>query len=202
MPTSTNLISRRRSIRKFSSRKVPTKILNEILQAAQWAPSAHNAQPWRFIVLTDPASKMGLAEAMSKAWNADLTIDGVATEVRKKMTEASTKRFASAPALIVACLTMQGMRKYFDSSRLKNERDLAVQSIGAAIQNLLLKAYSKNLGTCWFSAPVFCKGTVRSILGIPESIEPQALITLGYPLEKPKAPRRKSLQEIVHWERW
>jgi len=153
-------------------------------------------------VLTNAASKANLAEAMSKAWDADLANAGTAASTRKKMTRASTKRFTSAPVLVIACLTMQDMRKYDDSARKENERDLAVQSLGAAIQNMLLTAHSKGLGACWFSAPVFCKDTVRKALRIPESIEPQALITLGYPLEKPKSPQRKSPQEIIWWDRW
>src|SRR3990170_1911881 len=142
-------IKERRSIRKYSSRPVSIEILREILEAARWAPSAHNAQPWRFIVLTDAASKAVLAEAMAEAWNADLARDGLAVTARATMTEASKKRFANSPALIVACLTMLNMRKYPDASRRKSERELAVQSMGAAIQNLLLAAHSKGLGACW-----------------------------------------------------
>src|SRR3990170_8561369 len=93
-------IKERRSIRKYSSRPVSIEILREILEAARWAPSAHNAQPWRFIVLTDAATKAVLAKAMEEAWNADLAKEGLAATARAAMTETSTKRFTNAPALI------------------------------------------------------------------------------------------------------
>ena len=97
---------------------------------------------------------------------------------------------------------MQDMLEYEDELRRKSERDLAVQSLGAAIQNMLLTAHSKGLGACWYCAPVFSKEMVRKVLRIPEEVEPQALIPLGYPAEKPLMPRRKSLGEIAFWGRW
>ena len=195
-------IKERRSIRKYSSRPVSTEILREVLQAAGWAPSAHNAQPWRFIVLIDTSLKQELSEAMANAWTADMTEDGTPSETRENTSKASVERFTRAPVLIVACLTMEDMIKYADESRQKSERDLAVQSLGAAIQNMLLVAHSKNLGACWFCAPIFCKDTVRKVLKIPEDVEPQALIALGYPAEKPRAPYRKPLENYSYLDCW
>ena len=195
-------IKERRSIRKYSPRPVSTEILSEILEAARWAPSAHNAQPWRFIVLIDTSLKQELSEAMANAWTADMTEDGTPSETRENTSKASVERFTRAPVLIVACLTMKDMIKYADESRQKSERDLAVQSLGAAIQNMLLVAHSKNLGACWFCAPIFCKDTVRKVLKIPEDAEPQALIALGYPSEKPRAPYRKPLENYSYLDCW
>jgi coenzyme F420-0:L-glutamate ligase/coenzyme F420-1:gamma-L-glutamate ligase len=197
-----DLIKKRRSIRKYSPRKVESSILREVLEAARWAPSAHNAQPWRFIVLTDDGLKRELAEIMADAWRADMIKDDASIEVRENMATASVERFTHAPVLIVACLTMKDMIKYADESRQKCEHDLAVQSLGAAIQNMLLAAHSKGLGACWFCAPIFCKDTVRKVLKIPEDVEPQALITLGYAAEKPSAPSRKPLQDYSYLGCW
>jgi coenzyme F420-0:L-glutamate ligase/coenzyme F420-1:gamma-L-glutamate ligase len=197
-----DLIKRRRSIRKFSPRKVKAAIVREVLEAAQWAPSAHNAQPCRFIVLIDDALKRDLAEAMAAAWRADMTKDGLAVEVRENTAQDSVERFARAPVLVVACLTMKGMDKYADELRQRCERDLAVQSLGAAVQNMLLVAHSKGLGACWFSAPSFCKETVRKVLKMPKDVEPQALIALGYPAEKPRAPSRKPLHSYAYRDCW
>ncbi len=195
-------IKERRSIRKYSSRPVSTEILSEILEAAQWAPSAHNAQPWRFIVLIDDSSKRELAEAMAAALVADLRGDGVAAETRASIGKASVDRFTRAPVLVVACLTMNDMVQFGDKRRQEGERGLAVQSLGAAVQNMLLAAHSNGLGACWFCAPAFCKEAVRKALKIPEEVEPQALIALGYPAEKPSAPRRKRLDNYSYLDRW
>jgi coenzyme F420-0:L-glutamate ligase/coenzyme F420-1:gamma-L-glutamate ligase len=198
----TDAIKTRRSIRRYSSRRVSTEVISEILEAARWAPSAHNAQPWRFIVLIDKSLKQDLAEAMANAWMADMIKDGTLMKVREKLRKASVERFTRAPVLVIACLTMKDMIQYADESRQKSERDLAVQSLGAAIQNMLLMAHSKNLGACWFCAPLFCKDAVRKVLKIPEDVEPHALITLGYPAEKPSAPSRKPFQSYSYLDCW
>lgn len=197
-----DLIKRRRSIRKFSPRYIDAAVIREILEAAQWAPSAHNAQPWRFIVLIDDVLKRDLAEAMAAVWVADMTKDGVAVEVRENRAKASVEQFTCAPVLVVACLTMKNMAKCADEAKQRCERDLAVQSLGAAIQNMLLAVHAKGLGACWFSAPIFCKETVRKVLNMPKDVEPQALIALGYPAEKPKAPSRKPLHSYACFDGW
>ena len=89
-----------------------------------------------------------------------------------------------------------------DETRQKVERDLAVQSLGAAMQNLLLAADAKGLGACWFCAPAFCKEAVREALAIPSEVEPHALIALGYPDESPKAPPRKGLANYCFKDKW
>ena len=195
-------IKQRRSIRKYSSTRVPREILNEILEAAQWAPSAHNAQPCRFIILTQTKSKKNLAVAMAKARTKDLIKDNVSLELRQRINEASVQRFTNAPVLVIACITMAEMTKYPDDQRQKNERYLAIQSLGAAIENMLLAAHSKGLGACWFCAPIFCKDAVRRVLRIPEDVEPQALVGMGYPTEKPSAPLRKPFQDIFYFDYW
>jgi F420 biosynthesis protein FbiB-like protein len=158
--------------------------------------------PWRFIVLIDASLKRELSEAMADVWVADMIKDGTPCEARENQRKASVERFTHAPVLIVACLTMKDMIKYANESRQKSERDLAVQSLGAAVQNLLLAAHAKGLGACWFCAPIFCKEKIRKLLKIPDVVEPQALITLGYPAEKPFAPSRKPLESLLYVDCW
>jgi F420 biosynthesis protein FbiB-like protein len=193
-------IRERRSVRKYQARPVPQEAVEEVLVAAGWAPSAHNAQPWRFIVLADASVKRELAEAMAESWAADMAKDGLNIEADKR--KVSVERFATAPVLILACLTMDGMRKLSDLKRQNSERDLAMQSLGAALQNLLLAVYTKGLGACWFSAPGFCKETVRKVLKIPDEIEPEALIAMGYPAEKPPVPPKKLLGDYCFKDQW
>lgn len=197
-----DVIRERRSIRKYLQQPVPHEVLREILKAAQWAPSAHNAQPSRFIVLTDPSVKRSLAVAMAQAWMHDLKKDGVLQTTRTASANASVERFVNVPVLVVACLTMKDMVQFPDEERQRCEHDLAVQSLSAAIQNLLLTAHAKQLGSCWYCAPIFCKSAVRQALKIPDEAEPQAVITLGYPAEKPSSPHRRTLNEIAFLNEW
>jgi F420 biosynthesis protein FbiB-like protein len=195
-----DIIKKRRSIRKHLPQKVPREAVLEVLVAASWAPSAHNSQPWRFIILENPSIKRRLAEAMADIWVADAEKDGA--EVDAKMRQERVDRFVNAPALILACSTMVGLRKFPDQKRQMFERDLAQQSLGAAMQNLLLTVHALGLGACWFCAPGFCKETVRKVLGIPETAEPEAFVIIGYPAETPSVPPKKSLPENCFLDMW
>lgn len=193
-------LTQRRSIRKYTNQPVPYQIVLEVLEAASWAPSAHNSQPWRFIILRDNKLKSRLAEQMAEAWALDLKRDGLSIENEKVVERRD--RFANAPVLILACVTMEGLRKFQDSEKQGFERDLAVQSLGAGLENLLLTAHAAGLGACWFCAPAFCKDTVRKVLKIPDSVEPSALVLMGYPAESPVAPIRKKVKEYCFLDVW
>lgn len=195
-----DMLRERRSVRKYQARPVPEELFRDVLEAAGWAPSAHNAQPWRFIVLVDPQVKRQLAEAMAEAWAADMAKDGVSIEPEN--VKLRVERFAAAPALVLACLSMDGMAMFPDKERQGLERDLAMQSLAAATENLLLAAHSLGLAACWFCAPAFCKETVREALEIPREVEPQALIALGFPAEEQAAPLRKRLGDYCFRDRW
>ncbi len=192
----------RRSVKEYLPKEVSNEVLSRILEASRWAPSAHNAQPWRFIVMQDSALKQKLAKAMASRWHRDMNKNGVPKEQRESLIKASVERFENAPVIIIACLTMENMDKYPDDRRKKIEYVMAVQSVAAAIQNMLLAAYGEGLGSCWFCVPLFCQDVVRKILKIPQHVDPQALITLGYPVNKPTPLPRKPLEEIVHQNHW
>lgn len=200
MPNVIDAIQKRRSIRKYLPHYIPHELVLEVLAAAGWAPSAHNSQPWRFIILSDSVLKRELALAMAEVWTADLAKDNLTVDAEER--KERIEKFANAPVLILACLTMEGLRKFPDQERQGYERDLAMQSLGAGIQNLLLAAYATRLAACWFCAPGFCKDTVRRLLTIPKDIEPQAFVVLGYPAEKPSAPPRKRITEYCFVDFW
>jgi F420 biosynthesis protein FbiB-like protein len=201
MPDLFDVIHERRSVRKYLPKPVPKELIQEVLEAAGWAPSAHNAQHYRFIILENATIKKELAEAMAKVWIADLSKDGQTIETDRLKDRVD--RFAKAPALILACITgIEGLPSYSYERRQRCLHDLAVQSLGAAIENLLLAAHSKGLGTCWYSAPCFCKETVKQNLGLPDEAEPQAFVILGYPAETPSVPLKKSLTEYCFFDAW
>ena len=195
-------IKSRRSIRKYTKQPIPRDVIREILEAASFAPSAHNAQPWRFIVLTQAEPKNALANAMGQVWIKELELDHIPKNIRWTTVNRSSERFMTAPVLILACLTMENMDNYPDAKRQQNEHDLATHSLAAAIQTMLLAAHALGLGACWYCAPIFCKPAVRKALGIPENVEPQALITIGYPNESPKTPPRTPPENFAHGEKW
>jgi len=199
----TQLIKSRRSIRKFKPAKISREVVNAILDLSRWAPSAHNAQPWRLIVIDDDEVKKRLAAEMGNAWLSDMLKDGVLKNEAEGIVKVkSWDKITKSPIVVIACLSMEDMHKYPDRRRQKAEHIMAVQSVAAYIQNLLLLAHYYEIGACWLCAPLFCQNAVRKVLGIPKNFEPQAMIIVGYSDEKPQPPQRKSLDEIRAFNFW
>lgn len=192
------LIQGRRSIRRYQPRRVERALLERILTAAVWAPSAHNRQPWRFCVVDSPAEKERLSQAMGERWRRDLSQDGADPAFIEKRVAISHARITGAAALVVASVCMDEMDSYPDPARRDAEWLMAVQSTALACQNLLLAAHHYGLGACWMCAPLFVPELVRDILRLPDTWRPQALITLGYPAET-KDKERIGLGERVVW---
>lgn len=170
-------------------RPVAREIIERLLEAATWAPSAHNRQPWRFVVIQDDDTKAQLADAMNAVLRADLAADGLTADQIQAQAGHRRARLTCAPVLILLCMTMVDMHSYPDDKRRRAEWTMAAQSVALSGQNLLLAAHAEGLGACWLCAPVFCPGVVRDTLGLPEDWEPQAFISLGWPRESPSKER-------------
>ena len=197
------IIKSRRSVRDFKPTKVPRKLLRAIMNSAMWAPSAHNAQPWRLVVIDDDEVKRKLATEMAKAWLSDMQNDGVPRDRAERIVKLeSWNRITRSPVVVIACLNMENMYKYPDQRRRKAEYIMGVQSVAAYIQTLLLTAHYHRLGACWICAPLFCQNAVRNVLGLPNKLEPQAMIVMGYADKKPPVPVRKSLDEVCAFNLW
>lgn len=166
-------IKGRRSVRRFKDRAVGKEIIDDLLSAAQMAPSAGNLQARDFIVVTDKMTK-------------------------QKLTKAALGQsfIEQAPVVIVAVANIERSSRVY---RARGEL-YAVQDATAGIENLLLAAYSKGLATCWVGA--FDENAVSEILGIPKKTRPVAIIPLGYADEEPSPPPRISLEKVVHRETW
>jgi coenzyme F420-0:L-glutamate ligase / coenzyme F420-1:gamma-L-glutamate ligase len=191
------LLVGRRSIRRYRPDPVSAEVVQRLVQAAASAPSAHNRQPWRYVVIEDAAAKARLAKAMGERLAVDRTRDGDDAEAIRLDVERSFARIAGAPVAILVCLTFDDMDAYPDAGRREAEFLMAVQSTAMATQNLLLAAHAEGLGACWMCAPLFCADTVREALGLTADLRPQGLITLGYPEQPGKARPRKSLADIL-----
>lgn len=188
----------RRSIRRYAPTPVAEDLVETLLNAAIWAPSAHNRQPWRFCIVRSPEMKAALSKRMADAWRQDLANDGAERETIERRIVVSHARLTGAPVLIVPCVTLADMDVYPDPVRSQAEWTMAVQSVALACQNLLLAAHAAGLGTCWMCAPLFVAALVRQALDLPEHWQPQAILTLGYPAEE-KARARAPLSERVVW---
>lgn len=191
-----SLIEKRRSVRKYRQRQPDQSEIDRIIRSATYAPSAHNAQPWRFYVIQDAKKKSELIKQMAAKFRQHMEKDRVKEKVITGRIRRSILLFSQAPVIIIATIDMTGMDRYPDTTRQQAEMVMATQSLAAAIQNLLLAAWAVGLGGCWYCAPLFCPETVKSVLSLPDYYISQALVTLGYPAENPPVPPRLHLDEI------
>ncbi len=178
-----DVISQRRSVRRFSPEPVARSLVRELVALACRAPAPHGSRPWRFAYVATEGARERLAEAMSGAWLADL--EAAETPVREvqRLIARSKEQITGAPALLVACLDISEANDQPDGRRRAAERDMFVQSLGAALQNMLLAAVERGLAGYLKGAPLFCAPAVRGALELPDGWEPAFLVLLGHPEE-------------------
>lgn len=187
----------RRSVRRFRPDPLPDETVERILEAGLWAPSPHGTQPWRFAVLRSRATRERLADAMAASWRHNLEMDGEPEEVIQGRLAGSRRRLLEAPVLILVSLDTRDLDRYPDPQRAAAERTMAVQSLGACVQNMLLAAYANGVDAGWMCAPLFCPEVVVETLGIDPALEPQALLALGHAAADPKRRPRRPLDTLV-----
>jgi nitroreductase len=166
------VIEKRRSIRKYKNTPIPHEKLMKVLNAARLAPSAKNYQPWKFIIVND-------------------------NEIKQKLVVAcrGQKFIAEAPVVIVACGLESQTWKGLGGNRYSLDVDVAI-----AVDHLTLAACAEGLGTCWIGA--FNEDEVKKILEVPKDVRIVALIPLGYPDEEKTTYTRKSIDEIISYNKW
>jgi nitroreductase len=166
------VINRRRSVRAFKKEDVPPEIVEKLIGAARMAPSAGNIQPWEFIVVRRREMKRRLVgAALGQTFIED------------------------APVVIVVCADESRCSQGYG---MRGKTLYCIQDTAAAVQNILLAAYSFELGACWVGA--FREEEVRKALKTPFGIRPVAIVPVGYPAESPPARSRRPISQIVHYE--
>jgi coenzyme F420-0:L-glutamate ligase/coenzyme F420-1:gamma-L-glutamate ligase len=174
-------VAARRSIRSFQDRPVPQDAVERAISLAVQAPAPHHSSPWRFALVETPEHKLALSERMGAAWREDLAGDGMAPERIERILSKSHALLTSTPLLVVCCADMSRSDDYSDERRRRAEWSLFAHSVGGALQTFMLALAEDGIGSCWISAPVFCGAVVRDWLDLEGSIEPHALVLVGYP---------------------
>jgi nitroreductase len=167
------LLGRRRMVRRFRPDPVGDDVVRRLLDAATRAPSAGNLQPWAFVVVRDAAMRRDLGRAaLEQLWLAD------------------------APVSIVACADPSRARPRYGE---RGERYAVIDTAFASML-LLLAVTDLGLGACFVGA--FDDARVRSLLGLPDDVQPLAVIPVGHPAEQPDAKARRPLASVIHHGRW
>jgi coenzyme F420-0:L-glutamate ligase / coenzyme F420-1:gamma-L-glutamate ligase len=192
-----NFLRSRRSIRHFKSTDISDSLITKIITTAAFAPSAHNRQPWRFVLITKAAAKSHLADSMAIDFRRDLEHDNLSEEEIQGRIKRSRDRITSSPVIILLCMDMSEMDNYPDARRSEAEKIMAIQSTANAGMQLLLAAHAEGLGAVWTCSPLFAPETLRLAFDLPNTWEPQGMFCIGYPAENPEPRIRKSLDEIM-----
>jgi len=189
----------RRSIRRFRPDPVPVEMVRRILETSIYAPSAHNLQPCRFVVLTAAEKKLHLAEAITRKFREDMLVDGTPESEIQARVERTFRRAQEAPVIVVLCRDTTQVNHQPESARQQAEMLMGVQSVALAGLQLLLAAHAEGLGATWICWPLFAAEETCVALGLSAEWDPQGMIFLGYPAEQPDAPKRKPVEEISLW---
>ncbi|MBQ8053410.1 MAG: nitroreductase family protein [Lachnospiraceae bacterium] len=186
-------IKARRSVRKYKTDPVPEELLKDLLEAAAWAPSAVNRQPWYFVAISKPEQLHLLGQIMEEVSlkvepNLQKTFQNHPEVVSE--TTAFIRRLGGAPACVLAFMQ--------HDNYAPEVADAMTLSVGAAIENMLLRATELGLGSCWMTAPVevSCGDRIRDLFA-PEKGRLVSMIVLGYPAQEPQAPRRKEERYVI-----
>jgi len=163
-------IKSRRSIREFQKKEIPEEIIEKLIEALIWAPSAGNLQSRKFYFVFNQ-------------------------EIKEKLVEAAFGQsfIGQAPLVIVGCTDEKISKRYGE----KGKNLYSICDVALSIQNLMLLAYSEGLGSIWVGA--FNEKEVSKILNFPENLKAIAIIPVGYPAEKPSPPPRVSKKEAVEF---
>jgi nitroreductase len=176
-------IAERRSIRRFKNAPIPDEVIVKILNAGIQAPSGKNRQPWHFVVVKQdkrPEMIRIMREAIGK--------------VKKEGGDTGSSEW-TANSMEQAPVTIFIFNRYAEERHAMNVVD--VQSIGAAIQNMLLAAQELGVGTLWICDVFYAYNELRAWLG--QNYDMIAAVSLGYPNENPEARPRKSVDEMTEW---
>lgn len=191
------LVKKRRSIRNYKPDPVSDEIIKKIVEAARWAPSGFNSQPWEFVVVRNPELKSSIVKIITGGSSA------------KAKPSAKPKShpvgYASAPVFILV-LGDPRVRDFGPGSMRTDElrwQATYVPSLSVAYQQMALAATSLGLGSQWLSALVGNEkgqNQIRELIGIPGEMEFFHLFILGYPDEEPRDKKLRPLDEMLHFD--
>ncbi|HEC81395.1 MAG TPA: nitroreductase family protein [Thermoplasmatales archaeon] len=195
-----NAIKNRRSIRSFEEKKVDKEVIEEIIQAGRYAPSAQNRQPWRFIVITNKKMINELFLLIKKEIKKLLKHRFIKSFSIKELREEDTVKFLYAVAFSekdVIFYNAPVLIFILTENRLFND-----ESCACCAENMMLAAHAMGLGSCWigFASILGLNKETKERIGIPEGYHISAALVFGYPkVKKQRITPRKSGADILKW---
>ena len=186
------VVARQRACRAFTTEPVDDHDLERVLQAATFAPSAENRQPWEFVVVRDTSRRSAIAALMQRAWEAGgraYSEKRLAPHVMRNVDAAMTGGFATAPVHVVVAMDQQ-----------RGNPQTVGSSIFPAVQNLLLAATALGLGSALTTIATVYAAELAAIVALPEHVQPVAVVPIGHPARPLGPPKREPFAARTHRE--
>ena len=187
-----------RALRRFRPDPVGEDVIFQLIDAAIRAPTGHNRQDWRFVIVTADEPKRRMQEWAEQAWKAAFadyqSDDAIGALPRtQRLSIRGVKDLAHNLALVPLLVVVTGLRGTHSSPG---------GSHFPAVQNMLLAARALGLGGSIFNLPMVGRGELYELLGVPESNEIYCVVPIGYPTDKPGPLSRKPVKKIAYWNRF
>ncbi|UCG64207.1 MAG: nitroreductase family protein [Deltaproteobacteria bacterium] len=204
------LVRNRRSIRNFKPDPVPDELINKILEAARWAMSGANGQPWEFIVIKDPETKKKIGDLYAGYWKAIYAIETSRVQDLKHQgfttLPTGIPGFANAPVIIAVCADPRTLIATVSIAYLCDgeggPKATFLKNMANATFMLQLATAACGLASQWVSTDRSWMEKLKALLDVPDDLEIHTLVPIGYPAYKRPRPYRRKLKEIVHHEKY
>ena len=204
-----NLVKGRRSVRTMSPEPIPRKHLDAIVECGLCAPSGSNQQPWHFAVVTDrklikqmkgaAAAKVELIKSRISSASAQRSFDGYIQYIT----------FFGSSSAVICCfvepyraLLERLLNRYAPEISVSTRENASIQSVAAAVENMLLAAHAFGYAGCWMTGPLIAKEDIEALVKPEGNWELIAMVALGHRREgkgAPQAPKRRPRDETVSY---
>ncbi len=199
------LVKQRRSIRRFRPEPIPDEYVDKIIEAARWAPSGANSQPWEFIVIKEQNLKNRIVELLKEDGNLSHKMEITREpEMRHPAFSKPLQElpgFAEAPVFIVLCGDTRTKVAYPLATLMRQSGSVFYSSLASAFLYMHLAATTLGLGSQWVStiAYPYVQCLTKALLEIPKEFEIYDLMAVGYPASGPKPRLVRAKEGIVHF---
>ena len=188
------IIRHRRSVRVYKTGKVSDQQLETILEAARWAPSGANTQPWEFIVTRDRKKMKRVREIYANEWRERKREDPVHYKGLKK------DYVGDVSVLVLACADARTKQVYLTTRQPADREKLFQASVANSVEQMMLAAASMNLGTVWVSVRQEVEPELRELFNVPDELRLLWVVPIGHASSWPKAKPRRPITAFTHYE--
>jgi nitroreductase len=193
------VMSTARATRRFDERPIDRATLRDIVEAATWAPSPRNTQPWEFVVVDDAKTRAMIGDLLEpRAAEVEAVIPHLRDASKQRMYQGAADLIRSlgrAPAIVFVCGREHDYGPEFPA------HSMVLSATYTAAQNLLLAARARGLGAAFTTLHLHANDEIRETLGVPADVTIEVTIPVGWPATGFGPLRRRPVDDVLHWNR-